>query len=107
MPSAVRRVARIGDQRDQRRHVLRWPVARHQGFAGLGRILRGADQADDFVNVGNRNGEADQDVGAVARLAQQELGAARDHFLAEGDEGLQQILQVHLFRPAAVQRRHC
>ena len=42
---------------------------------------------DDLVDVGDGDGEADQDVRAVARLAEQELGAPADHLLAEGDEG--------------------
>jgi hypothetical protein len=37
------------------------------------------------------DGEADQDMGAVAGLVEQEPGAARDHFLAEGDEGRQNL----------------
>ena len=51
-------------------------------------IGRGADHADDLVDIGDRDGEADQDVGAVARLVEQELGAARHHLFAEGDEGV-------------------
>ena len=46
-----------------------------------------ADDADHLVDIGDGDGEADQDVGAVARLVEQELGAPADHLLAEGDEG--------------------
>ena len=99
-------VARIVDQRDHRRDVLGRPVARHQGVArGVG-IGRGADHADDLVDIGDRDREADQDMGAVAGLVEQELGAARDHLLAEGDEQRQQVLQVHHLRPAGVERHH-
>ena len=73
----------------------------HQGFARLGRILRAADEGNDLVDIGNRNGQANQNMGAVARLGEQELGAPGDDFLAEGDERLQQVLEVHQFRPAA------
>ena len=52
--------------------------------AGLGRV---ADQRDHLVDIGDGDGEADQHMGAVARLAQQELGAPGDHLLAEVDEG--------------------
>ena len=43
-------------------------------------------------------------MGAVARLGEQELGAPRHDFFAEGDEGDQQILQRHLQRAPAVER---
>ncbi len=55
--------------------VVGRPFALHQGFARLVRILGGADQLDDFVDIGDRNGETDQNMGAVARLAEQEFGA--------------------------------
>ena len=66
--------------------VPRRPVARHQGFARLVGVLGGADQPDHLVDIGDRDGEPDQDMGAVARLAEQVLGAPGDHLLAEGDE---------------------
>ena len=99
-------VARIVDQRDQRRHVARRPVALHQRRARGGRVGRGADEADHLVDVGDGDGEADQHMGAVARLAEQELRAPRDDFLAEVDEGDEEVLQVQHLRPAAVQRDH-
>ena len=43
-------------------------------------------------------------VGALARLAEEELGAAADDLLAEIDEGADQVLEVHDLGPAAVQR---
>ena len=87
MPSVVDPVARVVDERDQRRDVVRRPVAAHQGLAGGVRIRRRADEADDLVDVGDRDGEAAQHMGAVARLVEQELGAAGDDLLAEVDEG--------------------
>ena len=99
-------MARIVDQRDHRRHILRRPVARHQGVArGVG-IRRGADHADDLVDIGHRDREADQDMGAIAGLVEQEFGAAGDHLLAEGDEHRQEVLQVHHLRPAGIERQH-
>ena len=105
---AVRRqrVAGIVDQRDHGGDVPRRPVTRHQGVARGGRIGRGADDADDLVDIGDRDREADQDMGAVARLVEQELGATRHHLLAEGDEQRQKVLQVHRLRTAVVERQH-
>ena len=65
-----------------------------------------ADQLDHLVDVGDRDGETDQDVGAVARLAEPELGAPGDHDLAERDERGQHVLEVHHQRTAAVERHH-
>ena len=99
-------VARIGDQLDQRRHVLGGPIAPHQLFLGLGRRCRVADQLDDFVDVGDRDRQADQYVGTVARLGQQVLDAPRHDILAEGREGADHIDQRQAFGPAAVDRQH-
>ena len=78
----------------------------HQRFARLVRVLRGADRADHFVDIGNRDREADQHVGAVARLVEAELGAAGDDLLAERHEGGQHVAQVHHQRTAAIERHH-
>ena len=106
MPLRRDLVARIVDQRDERRRGRGRPFARHQGVARLVGVLRGADELDDFVDIGDGDGKTDQDVRAVARLAEQELGAPRHHVLAERDEGDQQILQVHHLRAPAVERHH-
>ncbi len=63
-------MARIGDQRHQRRHVLRRPGARHQLLARRCGIGRGADQRDDVVDIGDGDRQADQDMAAVARLGE-------------------------------------
>ena len=99
-------MAGIVDQRHHRRHVLRRPVARHQRVARGVRIGRGADHADDLVDIGDSNRKAHQDVGAVTRLVEQELGAAGNDLFAEGNEDRQEVLQVHHLRPAAVERQH-
>ena len=99
-------VARVVDQLDQRDRGGRRPFALHQGLAGRVRIGRRADQPDHLVDIGDRDGEADQDMGAVARLVEQELGAPRHHLLAERDEGGEQVLQVHHLRAAAAVERH-
>ena len=99
-------VARIVDQRDHGGDVLGRPIARHQPLARLVGVLGGANEFDHFVDIGDRDGETDQDVGAIARLIEEMLGAPEDHLLAEGDEQPQQILQVHHLRPAVVERHH-
>ena len=75
-------------------------------FARLVRILGFADERDHLVDIGDRDRQADQHMGAVARLAEQELGAPRHHLFAERDEGDEQVLQRHHQRPAAVERHH-
>ena len=45
-------------------------------------------------------------MGALASLAELEDDAAPDHVLAEGDEGGDDLLQVHQHRLAAVERQH-
>ena len=99
-------MARIGDQRHQRPDILRRPGARHQLLARRVGVRRGADQRDHFVDIGHGDGQTDQDMGAVARLGEFEARAPGDDFLAEQDEGGDQLLQVHQQRPAVVQRQH-
>ena len=99
-------MARIGDEQDQRRHVPRRPVARHQGRARRGRVRRGSDEADDLVDIGDGDREADLEMGGVARLGEQMLGAPADHLFAEIDEGFEKILQGQRFRTTAVEGDH-
>ena len=99
-------MARIVDQRDQLGRGVGRPLALHQLVARFGGVLRGADELDHLVDVGDRDGETDQDVGAVAGLAEPELGAPGDHHLAERDERGQHVLQRHHQRTAAVERHH-
>ena len=60
--------------------------------------LGGADQPDHFVQVVERLLEAEQQVLALARLAQFEFGAAPDHFHAVVDEALDVGDQAQLAR---------
>ena len=55
-----------------------------QALARLARIGRRTDDVDHLVDIGHRDGEPDQHMGAVARLAEQEARAAADDFLAAG-----------------------
>ena len=87
-------MARIVDQRDHGGDVARRPVALHQLLARLVGVLGGADQLDHLVDIGDRDGEPDQHMGAVARLAEEMLGAPIDNLLAERQEQREQVLQV-------------
>ncbi len=98
--------ARIGDQVDQRRHVTGRPDLAAQALARLRRIGRRTDDVDDFVDIGDGDGQPDQHVAAVARLVQFEADAADDDFLAEFEEDVQQLAQAHLLRLAVVERQH-
>ena len=62
--------------------------------------------AHDLVEIGDRDDQAEQDMGAVARLGELELGAPGDHFLAEADEGLDDVAQGQRLGPAAADRQH-
>ena len=99
-------MTRVGDKLDQRDHVLGRPVPGHQLLARRGGVRGFADQRDDLIDIGDGYCQADQHVGAVARLAQQELGAPPDHLLAEIGEGADHILEVELLWPPADQRHH-
>ena len=95
VPSSADAVARIVDQRAAwPRHRARANRATSGCRAPRGGIGRGPDDADHLVDIGNRNRQTDQDMRAVARLVEQELGASRhDLSLAERDEDRQQVLQ--------------
>jgi len=75
-----------------------------QSFAGRIRIRRGADQLDHFVDIGDRDGKPDENVSAIARLVEQELGAPRQSLLRGCHEAGQQVLERHHPRTAAVER---
>ena len=81
---------------------LRLPLAeleaRDQAVAGFPRRLRRADQLDHGVQVVERLLEAEQDVLALARLAQQVLGAAAHHVDAVVDEALDAVDQAQFAR---------
>ncbi len=70
------------------------------------RIGGGADERDDLVDIGDRDGKADEDMRPLARLAEKIDGAPGHHLLAEGDEGGEHVLEVHQHRPPAVERQH-
>ena len=80
--------------------------ARDQRLAGFARRLGGANQPDHFVQVVERLLEAEQDVLALARLAQFVLGAAADHIDAVVDEELDHVHQAQLARLAVDDGEH-
>jgi hypothetical protein len=71
-------------------------------FPGIG----GADQLDDVAEVVERLPESEQQVLAVAGLAQQELGATADDFDAVIDEALDAIDEAELARLPVDDRQH-
>ena len=94
------------DQPDIRSDLGNRPFAPQQGFAGFRRGGRSADDADDLVHIGHRDDQAEQDMGAFARLVQLELGPASDDLFAELDEGFDDVAQIEHFRPAAANGEH-
>ena len=81
-------LAGIGDQRDQGSRILHRPITAGEARAGLGGVLGLANQRDDLVDVGDRDGEAGERVGPRARLPELVGGAPGDDLLAELDETL-------------------
>jgi len=87
------------------RHHRRGTLDAHDPHLGLGLRLRMADDADDLVDVGQRQQQAFDRVLALPRFGQLELGAAADHRHAMTDELLQHVLQVAEPRLAVDQRQ--
>ena len=97
---------RIVDQRKKRRDIFRRPVPRHELFARRRRIRRRADQLDDLIDIGNRSCKADEHMGPVTRLREQELRPPRNDGFAELRESLDEVEQVVLLWPSAIERDH-
>src|SRR4029077_4280439 len=70
----------------------------HQRFTGFTRRLGGADQGDHGVQVREGPLEAEQNVLAVTRLAQQEVRTAADDVDAMLDEAFERVKQSQLAR---------
>ena len=76
--------ARLVGHLDQRRHrPIGRPRPRHQALARRRRVGGTTDNADHRVQVGHGERQSDQQVGALARLAELERRAPVDHLLAE------------------------
>ncbi len=81
----------------------------HQRPAGLVRVLRGADDADDVVQEvagGGGHQQALHRVQALLGLAQLEAAAPRHHLAAVCDEALQHLLERQRARLALVDGQH-
>ncbi len=99
-------MARIVDQRDHGGDIARRPFTLHQLLARLVGVFGGADQLDHLVDIGDGDGESDEHMGAVARLAEKMFGPPVDHLFAERQEQPQEVLQIHHQRAAVIQRHH-
>ena len=75
----------------------------HEALARGGRVLAGADDGDDPVDVDDGGEQPLDQVGALAALAQAEAGAPGDHRQAVAHEDLQQLAQPQGARPAVDQ----
>ena len=71
------------DQRDVGADLGARPLAGEQLLARFRRAGRPADQLHHLVEIGDRDDEAEQDVGALAGLQQLELRAAGDDLFAD------------------------
>ena len=78
----------------------------HQPGPRLGGIGRGADHADDLVDVMQRDQEPFDDVRALPRLAKLVLRPPPDHVDAVVDEQPEKFLQRQRLGPAVDQRQH-
>src|SRR5260221_4893811 len=97
---------RLLDEGDERRPRLRRPQPPHQCRTRRRGVGRRTDELDHRIDIGDGDGEPEQQMRALARLAEQEHGAPGDHLLAEGDEGGEDVAQAHQLRPAAVECQH-
>ena len=89
---------------DRLRLELGEPEARDEPVARDVAVGRLADELDDLVEVVERDLQAEQDVLALARLAQLVARAAGDDVAPVRDEALEQLLEVQDARLAAVDR---
>src|SRR3546814_17316984 len=71
------------DEPDILRDLGDRPFAGEQCSARGGRARRPADDADHLVEIGDRDDETEQDMGAFAGLEQLELGAPGDDLRSE------------------------
>ncbi len=84
---------------------LRQAEAPDQRLLGLRRVLAGADEPDDLVDVDQRDEQALDQVQPVAPLAAPELAAPPHHLEAVVDVDLKQLAQAHRQR-LPVDERH-
>jgi hypothetical protein len=95
-----------GGAREHLFHERGAPRPRHELGAGDGGCGGALDDGDDFVDVGQRDGEAFEDMPAIARLAQVEHRAARDHLAAMAQERIEELPEIEELRLAVEERDH-
>ena len=69
-------------------------------------IRRAANDADEFIEIRERDEVTFERLGAFLGFAQFEAGAAQDDFAAVLDVGLVRFLESEQFRPAVIDREH-
>ena len=69
-------------------------------------VGRTADDADELVEICQRDEITFERFGALLGFAQFEAGPAQDHFAAMIDVGLVRLLERKQFRPAVIDRQH-
>ena len=79
--------------RQHLRHGAGIPHARMSAGLRFHRRGRSLDERDDLVDVGQRHGEAFENVGAIARLGEIENRAARDDLAPVPHEGFEHLLE--------------
>ena len=92
--------------REHLANQLAVPGLLHQLGSGDGRRGRVADDGDEFIDIGQRHGQAFEHMAALAGFAQIEHRAARDHFAAVRQKHLNQVFQVAQLGLAVDQRHH-
>src|SRR5450631_1746478 len=92
--------------RQQFWHDAGGPRARLQGIARRGGRGRGFDYCNDRVDIGERHGEALENMGALARFRKVVNRAPRDDFAPMANERFQNLLQRQKFWLAVLQRHH-
>ena len=97
---------RVAGARQHRGHRARAPGPRLQRRPRFRRRRRGLDQRDHLVDVRERDGEAFQQVRALARLAQVVDRPARHDLAPVAQERVQHLLERQQFRLAVEQRDH-
>ena len=87
-------------------HLPRRPHAAHQPVLGLGRAAGGTNQGDDLIDIGQRHGQAFQNMGPRPCLGQVILRASGHDLAPMADEGRQHLLEAQRAWLAVVEGDH-
>ena len=99
---AVPTRAPVGDKIKKRAHIHDRPGFFQQALTRCIWVWCMADDGNDFIDICNREGKANQDVRPVTRFIQLKLSPAGDNFFAEANESLQNLAQIKLLRTSTV-----